>query len=74
MNNLYPIWVHGHDGWKWSEDCQCYLYRNKDNVFSPPDDYCLGDRMIWNMTQKKPGLNIIKQLINIKEFNYGKGI
>lgn len=49
MNNLYTIWVHGHDGWKWSEDCQCYLYRNKDNVFSPPDDYCLGDRMIWNM-------------------------
>lgn len=37
------IWVHGHDDWKFSEDCKVFIHQNGLN---PPNSYCLGDRYI----------------------------
>lgn len=44
MNKIYKIWVHGHDGWRYSDDCKCYYYTPKGT--DPPNSYCLGDRYI----------------------------
>lgn len=47
MSKEYKVWVHGHDGWKFSQDCQCFIYRSPGVPFdAPPTAYCLGDRYI----------------------------
>lgn len=40
---VYKVWYHGHDGWRWSEDCKCYYFSKGTD---PPTAYCLGNRYI----------------------------
>ncbi len=49
----YERWCHGHDGWRYSEDCECYYYKSPGGGGCPPDSYCLGERYIYC----QPGLD-----------------
>lgn len=41
---IYQSWYHGHDGWRFSQDCGLWYYQG--HYPDPPTEYCLGNRYI----------------------------